>query len=309
MLIPTLQETLEPMHHQHLRLLRSTATLLALATALTIVEAATASATYRHTASQHTLTSPTASAMADTAPTQPAATLSPTTGTPSPTPSAVPYRVVGLGDSVPAGTLCGCASYIEQVGQQAAQQHADTAAVKNLAQPGMTTAGLAAQLRQSAVAEQIADADLIIVTIGANDFDQNLLTAPTCQPATILACYQTALMTQRSLLSAILDQITTLHTQRPDRVLVTGYWNVFLDGQVARSRGAIYTQASNALTLAEDTLIASVSAGHADTYVDIYTPFKGDGTKDDTALLAADGDHPNAAGHALIAQTLMQALT
>jgi lysophospholipase L1-like esterase len=221
----------------------------------------------------------------------------------------VPYRVVGLGDSVPAGTQCGCASYVEQVGQQAARQHAATAAVDNLAQPGMTTAGLAAQLRQSTVAEQVADADLIVVTIGANDFDQNLLTATACQPATTLACYQTALMTQRSLLSAILDQITTLHTQSPGRVLVTGYWNVFLDGQVARGRGTTYTQASNALTLAENALITSVSTGHAGTYVDIYTPFKGDGTKDDTALLAADGDHPNAAGHALIARTLMQALT
>jgi lysophospholipase L1-like esterase len=205
--------------------------------------------------------------------------------------------------------MCGCASYIEQVGQQAARQHGETAAVENLAQSGMTTAGLAAQLRQPAVAAQIADADLIIVTIGANDFDQSLLTAPACQPATTLACYQTALMTQRSLLSAILEQIANLHTQNPDRVLVTGYWNVFLDGQVAQSRGTTYTQASNALSLAENALIASASAGHADTYVDIYTPFKGNGTKDDTALLAADGDHPNAAGHALIAQTLMQALT
>jgi lysophospholipase L1-like esterase len=297
------------MHHQHLRLLWSTATLLALATTLTILEAASASATYRQTASQHALSSPTASATAATAPTQPAASPSPTTSAPSPTPSAVPYRVVGLGDSVPAGTMCGCTSYIDQVGQEAARQNGDIAAVENLAQSGLTTAGLAAQLRQSAVAAQIADADLIIVTIGANDFDQSLLTASACQPATTLACYQTALMTQRSLLSAILDQITNLHTQHPGRVLITGYWNVFLDGQVAQSRGTSYTQASNALTLAENALIASASAGHADTYVDIYTPFKGNGTKDDTALLAADGDHPNAAGHALIAQTLMQELT
>ena len=50
-------------------------------------------------------------------------------------------------------------------------------------------------------------------------------------------------------------------------------------------------------------------ARHSDTYVDIYTPFKGaDGSTDDTALLADDGDHPNAAGHQLIATALLAAL-
>jgi hypothetical protein len=41
----------------------------------------------------------------------------------------------------------------------------------------------------------------------------------------------------------------------------------------------------------------------------VSRPFKGDGTGDDTALLAIDGDHPDAARHTLIAQTLLQALT
>jgi lysophospholipase L1-like esterase len=109
-------------------------------------------------------------------------------------------------------------------------------------------------------------------------------------------------------LSSILAQISALHPDGGATLLVTGYWNVFLDGQVGCSRGTTYVQASNALTLADNALIASVTAAHGDKYVDVYTPFKGDGTRDDTALLAADGDHPNAAGHALIAGTLLQAL-
>ena len=42
-------------------------------------------------------------------------------------------------------------------------------------------------------------------------------------------------------------------------------------------------------------------------YADIYTPFKGDGSRDDTALLVADGDHPNAPGHLLIAAAIATA--
>jgi lysophospholipase L1-like esterase len=39
--------------------------------------------------------------------------------------------------------------------------------------------------------------------------------------------------------------------------------------------------------------------------VSLYAPFKGDGTKNPTTLLAADGDHPNSTGHHLIASTLL----
>jgi len=55
--------------------------------------------------------------------------------------------------------------------------------------------------------------------------------------------------------------------------------------------------------------IRSAAAKHGGVYVDLFTPFRGaDGSKDCTALLAADGDHPDAAGHALIARTLLAAL-
>ena len=56
-------------------------------------------------------------------------------------------------------------------------------------------------------------------------------------------------------------------------------------------------------------VLASADADHA-TYVDLYAPFKGaDGSADPTDVLAADGDHPNAAGHEIIAQALLRAGT
>jgi hypothetical protein len=43
------------------------------------------------------------------------------------------------------------------------------------------------------------------------------------------------------------------------------------------------------------------------TCVDLYAPYKGDGSRNPTALLAGDGDHPNAAGNQLISSALMAA--
>ena len=287
------------MQRNRLRLFRDLAVLLAALVALTVMGGTAAYAMSRQVVA---LQRSTVSVRSSATSSRKAAATSTASAAPQ------PYRVVGLGDSVPAGTNCGCTSYVVRIGQQAARQHGRPAAVTNLAQPGLTTAGLAAQLRRPAVRSAIADADLVIITIGANDFDPDLLTASDCQPATALSCYQSVLATQRSLLSSVLAQVNALQTRSGGRILVTGYWNVFRDGQVGRDQGAAYVEGGNALTRADNALIASVSAAHGDTYVDIYTPFKGDGSKDDTALLASDGDHPNAAGHALIARTLLGAL-
>lgn len=235
----------------------------------------------------------------------PSASASPS-ASPSPTAATGPYRVVGLGDSVPAGNACDCTPYVSTVGQQEAARLGRTATVSNLAQGGLTTDGLAAQLDEASVRSKLARADLVIVTIGANDFDPGLLTESRCQPVTALSCYQGGLSAQRSTLSGVLSRIGTLNATAT--VLVTGYWNVFLDGAVGRSQGSTYVRGSNALTLADNAVIASVAAAHGGRYVDIYAPFKGDGSRDDTGLLAADGDHPDAAGHALIARTLLAAL-
>jgi lysophospholipase L1-like esterase len=55
--------------------------------------------------------------------------------------------------------------------------------------------------------------------------------------------------------------------------------------------------------------IEAAASAHGATYVDLLTAFRGsDGSEDCTPLLAPDGDHPSAQGHALIARTLAAAL-
>jgi lysophospholipase L1-like esterase len=222
---------------------------------------------------------------------------------PSPTPSR--YDVVGLGDSVPAGSFCGCTTYVDQVGQRLAANQGVPATVNNLAVPGLTTGGLDDLLGEPTVDSKVAAADLVIVTVGANDFDESVLHASGCGPSTVVGCYRDTLATQRNRLAEALDRITALRSRPGSRTVITGYWNVFLDGQVGRAKGRAYTRETDALTVADNAQIASVGAAHGSSYIDIYSPFK---AGDDTDLLAADGNHPNAAGHALIAGTLLRAL-
>jgi lysophospholipase L1-like esterase len=87
---------------------------------------------------------------------------------------------------------------------------------------------------------------------------------------------------------------------------VTGYWNVFEDGDVGAANGEAYVRDSDGLTLAVNAMIETETHRHGMVYVDLYTPFKDKGN--DTTLLATDGDHPSAAGHALITTLLHTAL-
>ena len=177
----------------------------------------------------------------------------------------------------------------------------------NFARGGLTTDGLITQLQIPAVRTAVSQADLVIITIGANDFDESDLTAADCQPATQLSCYSDTLAALREKLAAVLAQVRDL--QLNGTIVVTGYWNDFLDGSVGQAQGSTYVTASNALTLATNAITQQVSADEYVDYVDIYSPFKGrDGSKDPTPLLAADGNHPNAAGHQVIAQAILQAL-
>jgi len=219
----------------------------------------------------------------------------------SPTHSG-PYRVVGLGDSVPAGDACGCTSYVSLVGKHEAARLGTSAKVSNLAEGGLTTAGLLDQLDQASVRRTVSAADLVIITIGANDFDTGSVADDSCS-APAMSCFQSTLRQQAGQLGTVLKKVDTLLAGRSATVLVTGYWNVFLDGDVAAARGADYVRNSIALTQAENAQIETAAQARSATYVDIFTPFKGaSGTGDDTSLLAGDGDHPNAAGHQQIAR-------
>ncbi len=237
--------------------------------------------------------------------TAPAPKAAPSAGTGTSAPTAPPVRhVVGLGDSVPAGSACACSDYVSLLARSLGGKVTST----NLAVPGQTSSGLLAQMSSPQVRGALADADVIVVTVGANDVEG---TDPSDCPSADdgAACYSHELATLERNLDRIAAGVGALTTRPGARVLLTGYWNVFLDGTAARAKGTDYLHVADAVTREVNGEIRSAAAAHGSVFVDLFTPFRGaDGRKDCTPLLAADGDHPDAAGHALIARTLLAAL-
>jgi lysophospholipase L1-like esterase len=194
--------------------------------------------------------------------------------------------VVTLGDSVPAGTACGCDPFPELY---ARAQHATDV---NLAEPGATAADVRAELL--AERDVLATAAEVVIMAGANDM-ADVFGDPAQYPAAAAG-----VRTDVTASVAAIEQI------RPIPVIVLGYWNVVRDGQVAAAQYGPdgVRDAAQATTQINDALRAAATQPGA-TFVATAPAFHGDdGAHDPTGLLASDGDHPNAAGHAAIAALL-----
>ena len=219
----------------------------------------------------------------------------------------IPQHVVVLGDSVPAGDGCSCTSYATLFAKKLGSVKGGPVTVTNAAQGGLTTSGLRGQLGDRAVERALRTATVVAVTIGANDFDESLAGDPACAPETSAHCYGGTLGSFAAELATVLRRVHAL-TPAGTPVLVTGYWNVFLDGAVGATQGRRYTRTADALTRSVNSTIARSASAYGDVYVDDYGPFHARTVQSLTALLAADGDHPSQAGHRLLADLLLAAL-
>ena len=215
--------------------------------------------------------------------------------------------VVGIGDSVTAATVCRCTGFVESYAAHLSPAQGGPARAENLGTGGLTAAGLRTLITSPGpTSRSVAEADVLLVTVGANDLSPLLSRwqSSGC-PKT---CYSPAVEAVGSDLGDILAAARSLRGNRPPRVLVTDYWNVFADGDVARaSEGPAYLRWSDELTRALNVSLCAAAQNAGATCVDLYAPFKGDGSKNPTELLAADGDHPNAAGNQVISSELLAA--
>ena len=226
------------------------------------------------------------------------------TASPSP---AGPLRVLGLGDSVMAGTHCGCRGLVEEYADALARRTGRTVDVDNLGSNGAVTTDLLHDLSSDGDTPALAGrADVVVVTIGANDLIPQLDTWETSGcPA---RCYATAAQEVGRRLTRVLQTLAAARGGRIDHVLVTDYWNVFRDGQVAlEDDGRAERDWSLRVTDAANAAICRAAQATGAVCVDLVAPFRAAGHGDPTPLLADDGDHPNAAGMKVIVAALMQA--
>ena len=219
------------------------------------------------------------------------------------------HDVLALGDSVPSGRACDCDPFPQTYGSELSQRTGDRVTVDNRAVSGLDTTGLMDQLQTGDTQDAVRRADIVLLTIGANDFGDHHddVVSGTCAQGNS-DCVDDELASLRSNLASVLDTIRTLRGVQPTEILVTGYWNVFEDGDVARQEfGSAGLQAAIQLTVRANSIIDAVATSAGARYVDLFKPFQE--ADDITSLIADDGDHPDAAGHDLIAQTLINAWT
>ena len=220
-----------------------------------------------------------------------------------------PHAVLALGDSVPAGTACGCTSFPRQYGALLSRDTDASVTVDNEAFGGLDTTGLLAQLQRPRMRDAVRRSDVFLLTIGANDFgDQHdRVVTGVCAVDPGTGCVDKSLVSMRVHLARVLAEIRRLRGGERTSVLVTGYWNVFEDGTVARqASGAAGLRASIRLTRRVNSAISAVSRSAGAQYVDLFAPFQRHDVDIDS-LLASDGDHPDSAGHRLIASELLGA--
>ena len=233
------------------------------------------------------------------------ATPSSTTSVPS-SPSPQGQTVVALGDSVTAGSACDCTPFPELYAAALSARGPAKVRAANLGQSGLTTTGLVDQLGGRSTREALSGAARVVVTIGANDLLPLIerRAASGCDAS----CSQPSVDQMGEGLARALARVRS-DDPALQQLLVTTYWNVFEDGDVADAlRGPGFADWSDGVTKAANAAICRDAAAASATCVDLYTPFVGtDGQRNPTSLLADDGDHPNAAGHAVVAAALLKA--
>ena len=222
----------------------------------------------------------------------------------SPTPTeaashAPELRLVVIGDSTAAATLCECARFPDLYGQLAAQALGQPVRVQNLAVIRTTSSDLLDALEANpSLRTAIQEADIITITIGINDINP-------CGAETDRACYESAIAGLQTNLEALLAEIDTLQGDHPHTLRATAYYNFKIGNPAAAQLGPSF-QAFYAEQLASlNGAICEAVAAHDGLCVDLLPAFNGPaGDQDAASLLVDDHIHPSREGHQVIAQAI-----
>lgn len=216
-------------------------------------------------------------------------------------------QVLGLGDSVMAGTACDCEGIPAAFAARLQSNFGRQVSWVNAAQSGATSQDLLQDLAEPAVKSEVATADVILITVGANDV---VRAVEDCPPQD--CGDQVAAVTQGvgRRLSKILAQIRQAQAGRKTTTLVLGYWNVFAVDDPDTPLDPDDNPIDLAATQETNAVLAKVSRSNGARYVDLNRAFFGhSGDDDPLPLLAEDGDHPNAGGVDAIVAELMRAVS
>lgn len=258
--------------------------------------------------------SPAGSAAPPSAPSpspHPSGSLTPSAAAPTPNPD---FLLVALGDSIPGGLRCDadCTDYVDLFGAAVQSAIKAPVAVENLAtNDSLTSAVLLQRVQQATYRAALADAELLTIQVGFNDFQ-----GP-CNWATHAACLAHGTTTVQGNLEKILALVAAIRGGDPVPTRVVTYYDNYIGMPGTAKAWGFEATAENLATFeadyggalrAFDAMLCEVAGAAGARCVDILPAFNGsDGTDPAVGLLASDGVHPSAAGHGLIAETLASA--
>ena len=219
------------------------------------------------------------------------------TTAPAPAPTASgPRHVVGLGDSIMAGTNCSCTGPLAAYADAVERAGGARPEVTNLGVAGWTTQDLREFLTTDADARSaLAAADTVVIIIGANDLFRMGEAFRDGADATTLG--RQALLLNAGV-TAALEAVRGAAGDRPDTYLVTGYWDILAPS------GRSTTQSAAATAMVNEA-IRTAAENVGMEYVDLAGPFGASG--DVGALISDDGLHPNADGARIIGEAFAEA--
>lgn len=233
-------------------------------------------------------------------PTVPVASVTP--AVPAPTASAAetaPERVVGLGDSIMAGTNCACDGPLAAYADRLASERGVRPEDDNLAVAGWTTHDVLRQVQQDADARAaIEEADVVVLVVGANDLFRMGLRPQDDGGAGALS---QGVVTLQDRLATVLAELRAIRGDRPTTYLVAGYWDILSAPGDESTWSAIATGAVN-------TAIRATAEGADMRYVDLGEAFAEAGGADGVRpFISDDGLHPNADGARVIGEAFAAA--
>ncbi len=232
-------------------------------------------------------------------PVSPLTTIQPqVTPVPSDNPEAG-LRILALGDSLTAGTGDNTGTgYVGHVKQKLEEQTGQPVYImNNLAVPGSVTVELVTQLAKKSTQEAIAEADIVLLSIGGNDLFQGGvgifdLTNPEQFRAETIAERTPEALKQVNLI------LTAIHESNPNaQVVYFGLYHPFLNIDQGNT-GAAPIQAWNGQ-------VASIISNIDNMYlVPTYDLF----VRQQDRFLADDHFHPNGDGYERVATRIVQIL-
>jgi acyl-CoA thioesterase-1 len=210
------------------------------------------------------------------------------------------WSIVALGDSVPSGYKCHCRPYPQLSADGLAVTTGQTVTATNDAVAGYTTSNVLRQLQSdTAVIDQLSQADAVEINVGANDIPYN-----TNSCGASVDCYAPLVPPVEKNLAGIVSRVRELTSGHKVLVVLLDYWSIWLGGTYAREKGHAYVNAARQITAEVDAAIKTTATQSGLAYVSERRAFKGPSFGYiESHYLAADGEHPNAAGHQAIATT------